>query len=232
MLEKPWKSLLLSALYELQIPSDEDDSAPSQIMRSRSTSRSRRGVSNNAGPLQWLPETSEVLISGSGSDAYRLAILLIRKSLFSDDWDESNDESVEDLRNNCATNRVHPVWHKMAESTPILAQFMSFPKSESDEKISDEIDSSSAFIDPSNSNSLSKTLSSLEAEIKLILKKDKFELLDKLDLADYFIVSKAEKELSNNDDIKIEVKKAQGQKCERCWKILEKKCERESCPIK
>ena len=74
--------------------------------------------------------------------------------------------------------------------------------------------------------------SSLEAEIKLILKKDKFELLDKLDLADYFIVSKAEKELSNNDVIKIEVKKAQGQKCERCWKILEKKCERENCPIK
>ena len=74
--------------------------------------------------------------------------------------------------------------------------------------------------------------SSLEAEIKLILKKDKFELLDKLDLEDYFIVSKAEKELSNNDDIKIEVKKAQGQKCERCWKILEKKCQRETCPIK
>ena len=32
--------------------------------------------------------------------------------------------------------------------------------------------------------------------------------------------------------LKIEVKKAQGQKCERCWKILEKKCQRESCPIK
>ena len=68
--------------------------------------------------------------------------------------------------------------------------------------------------------------SSLEAEIKLTLNKDKFELLDKLDLADYFIVSKAEKKLSNNDEIKIEVKKAQGKKCERCWKILEKKCER------
>ena len=73
--------------------------------------------------------------------------------------------------------------------------------------------------------------SSLEAEIKLTLKKEKFELLDKLDLADYFIVSKAEKKLSNNDEIKIEVKKAQGKKCERCWKILEKKCQRESCPI-
>ena len=74
--------------------------------------------------------------------------------------------------------------------------------------------------------------SSLEAEIKLILKKDKFELLDKLDLEDYFIVSKVEKELSNNDDIKIEVKKAKGQICESCWKILEKKCQRETCPIK
>ena len=74
--------------------------------------------------------------------------------------------------------------------------------------------------------------SSLEAEIKLTLKKEKFELLDKLDLADYFIVSKVEKKLSNNDEIKIEVKKAQGKKCERCWKILEKKCHRESCPVK
>ena len=74
--------------------------------------------------------------------------------------------------------------------------------------------------------------SSLEADIKLTLNKEKFKLLDKLDLEDYFIVSKAEKELSNNDDTKIEVKKAKGQKCERCWKILEKKCQRESCPIK
>ena len=73
--------------------------------------------------------------------------------------------------------------------------------------------------------------SSLEAEIKLTLNKEKFELLDKLDLEDYFIVSKAEKELSNNDGIKIDVKKAKGQKCGRCWKILEKRCERESCPI-
>ena len=44
-------------------------------------------------------------------------------------------------------------------------------------------------------------------------------------------ILEAEKELSNNDEIKIEVKKAQGVKCERCWKILEKKCQRDSCPI-
>ena len=68
--------------------------------------------------------------------------------------------------------------------------------------------------------------SSLEAEIKIILKKEKFELLSKLDLAEYFIVSKANKELSDNDEIKILVVKAKGQKCDRCWKILESKCER------
>ena len=68
--------------------------------------------------------------------------------------------------------------------------------------------------------------SSLDAEIKLILKKEKFNLLNDLDLAEYFIVSKAEKEISNSDKIKIQVNKAKGNKCERCWKIVENKCER------
>ena len=74
--------------------------------------------------------------------------------------------------------------------------------------------------------------SSLEAEIKFDLNKDKFDLLENLDLAEYFITSKAEKRLIDNDNIKILVKKAKGQKCEICWKILEKKCSRKKCPIK
>ena len=56
-----------------------------------------------------------------------------------------------------------------------------------------------------------------------------FELLEGLDLAEYFITSKAEKVLSDKEN--IEVKKADGKKCERCWKILKKKCGRTSCPI-
>lgn len=68
--------------------------------------------------------------------------------------------------------------------------------------------------------------SSLEAEIKLSINKDKFELLNGIDLAEYFIVSKAEKKISEKDETKIEVYKAKGNKCERCWKILENKCER------
>ncbi len=68
--------------------------------------------------------------------------------------------------------------------------------------------------------------SSLEAKIILSLNKEKFELLNDLDLAEYFIVSKAEKELSNNKETKITVYKANGTKCKRCWKILENNCER------
>jgi isoleucyl-tRNA synthetase len=68
--------------------------------------------------------------------------------------------------------------------------------------------------------------SSLEAEIQLSINKEKFELLKDIDLAEYFIVSKAEKKLSEDNEIKIKVSKAKGKKCERCWKILEIKCER------
>ena len=73
--------------------------------------------------------------------------------------------------------------------------------------------------------------SSLESEIKLIVNKKNLDLLENLNLAEYFITSKAEKVLSEDDQIKIEVKKANGKKCDRCWKILEKKCSRTQCPI-
>jgi len=69
--------------------------------------------------------------------------------------------------------------------------------------------------------------SSLEAEIKITANTKTFELLDDLDLAEYFITSKAEKIKSENEvELKIEVKKTSGTKCPRCWKILEKNCAR------
>jgi isoleucyl-tRNA synthetase len=69
--------------------------------------------------------------------------------------------------------------------------------------------------------------SSLEADIKITTNGKNFELLEGLDLAEYFITSKANKFKSENEkELKIEVKKANGTKCPRCWKILEKKCDR------
>ena len=72
--------------------------------------------------------------------------------------------------------------------------------------------------------------SSLEAQIKISVKKEKFDLMKNLNLAEYFITSKAEKILSDKEH--IEVTKATGKKCERCWKILEKRCLRKNCQLK
>ena len=76
--------------------------------------------------------------------------------------------------------------------------------------------------------------SSLEADIKIIANPESFKLLEGLDLAEYFITSKATKIISekNGNDNKIEVKKSLGDKCPRCWKILENNCERCSNVLK
>ena len=55
---------------------------------------------------------------------------------------------------------------------------------------------------------------------------EKFELLKDIDLAEYLITSKAEKFLLKDKEITIEVIKAKGTKCPRCWKILEQNCKR------
>ena len=67
--------------------------------------------------------------------------------------------------------------------------------------------------------------SSLEADLTITTSKENYELLEGMDLAEYFITSKANKKLSQTNGVfKIDVKKANGNKCPRCWKILEDKC--------
>ena len=69
--------------------------------------------------------------------------------------------------------------------------------------------------------------SSLEAELNITTDNKNFELLEGLDLAEYFITSKAEKFKSKEkEELKIKVTKTKGTKCPRCWKILKSKCVR------
>jgi len=70
--------------------------------------------------------------------------------------------------------------------------------------------------------------SSLEAELKITVGINNFNLLKNLDLEEYFITSKVTimKNEKKEDDLDIKVFKAQGNKCPRCWKILENKCTR------
>ena len=70
--------------------------------------------------------------------------------------------------------------------------------------------------------------SSLEAEIEIFTNSNTYELMEGLDLAEYFITSKAKKNINKNekDDLKIIVKKSLGTKCPRCWKIISSECKR------
>ena len=69
--------------------------------------------------------------------------------------------------------------------------------------------------------------SSLEAELTISVGSKNYNLLDGLDLEEYFITSKVEIiKLNDKDGLKINVQKAKGTKCPRCWKILESSCNR------
>ena len=68
--------------------------------------------------------------------------------------------------------------------------------------------------------------SSLEADLKISTTQKNLDLFKDIDVAEYFITSKAEIIKNENDQLKIDVKKSKGYKCPRCWKILETKCNR------
>ena len=70
--------------------------------------------------------------------------------------------------------------------------------------------------------------SSLEAQLEISINKKEFNLLEGLDLAEYFITSSVKKFVNKTDQDKTKmlVKKALGEKCPRCWKVLETTCER------
>ena len=79
--------------------------------------------------------------------------------------------------------------------------------------------------------------SSLEADVEVYLKDDYLEIVKDFDLSENFITSKAvaKKYIKNNnslfkldeiEDISVLVKKAEGKKCSRCWKIFPGSCAR------
>ena len=84
--------------------------------------------------------------------------------------------------------------------------------------------------------------SSLETDIEIYLGEEYLKLVEDINLSEYFISSNAKaKPMIDNDklfkleniaNVSVIVKKAKGEKCSRCWKILPKPCERSSCGLK
>ncbi|MDB2591908.1 isoleucine--tRNA ligase [Candidatus Pelagibacter bacterium] len=72
--------------------------------------------------------------------------------------------------------------------------------------------------------------SSLEASLKINLDKKLNEISKDVDFSELCITSSAEVSYLENSEIKVQTSKAEGSKCQVCWKITKEACLRKSCP--
>ena len=73
--------------------------------------------------------------------------------------------------------------------------------------------------------------SSLEAEIEINLNEKLFDVFKNIDFAELCITSRFSINKIEGDKIVVKSKKAVGEKCPNCWKIVTGKCTRPLCNI-
>lgn len=157
LLDRPLQAMLFVAANEQEPPPAEDDEGASPRSPTvRSRGRNRRG-GRNSGPrhMDWLPTAEAIISEQPYTTAFQLATLLIHKQLDADGWDEAWNANETALREVCLKKGVHPVWHSIAEKTPLLAQFLAFPAFEpSEETPTTNLDPSLLRFDPQDAVSL------------------------------------------------------------------------------
>ena len=72
--------------------------------------------------------------------------------------------------------------------------------------------------------------SSLEASLKINLDKKLNDISKDIDFSELCITSSAEVSYFENFETKVQTSKAEGSKCEVCWKITKEPCSRKTCP--
>jgi isoleucyl-tRNA synthetase len=72
--------------------------------------------------------------------------------------------------------------------------------------------------------------SSLEASLKINLDKKLNEISKDIDFSELCITSSAEVSYLENFETNVQTSKAEGSKCELCWKITKEPCSRKTCP--
>jgi isoleucyl-tRNA synthetase len=72
--------------------------------------------------------------------------------------------------------------------------------------------------------------SSLEASLKINLDKKLNEISKDVDFSELCITSSAEVSYLDNSETKVQTTKAEGLKCQVCWKITKDACSRKACP--
>lgn len=158
---KPLRAMVLVAVNEQEPPPAEDDEGASpRASMTRPRGRTRRG-GRGSGPrhMEWLPTVQSILDEKPYTTAFQLATLLIRKQLEPDAWDESWTTNEAALREGCLEQGVHPVWHTIADKTPLLAQFLAFPAVEaSDDAPTASLDASLLRFDPQDTMALNRLI--------------------------------------------------------------------------
>tara|TARA_B100000700_G_scaffold330807_1_gene459202 strand:+ start:1800 stop:4523 length:2724 start_codon:yes stop_codon:yes gene_type:complete len=114
-----------------------------------------------------------------------------------------------------------------------LKKFVNMPENWQNTKLNDKWEKLKNIRDIANISIESKRVekvigSSLEAVIKIKLKKNLYNIAKTFDFAELCITSGADVILDDNqsNEISVETLKAEGKKCNICWKISKDKCER------
>ncbi len=145
------------------------------------------------------------------------------------------------------TEEIFQILNKEKKSSIHLESFPDIPANWKNEKLSEKWNKLKTMRNVTNAaievKRASKEIgSSLEADVQVYLGDEYLKFSKDIDLSEYFITSKAiANPLTDNDklfklngvdNIKVLVKKAKGEKCSRCWKILEGPCKRNRCGLK
>ena len=72
--------------------------------------------------------------------------------------------------------------------------------------------------------------SSLEAELEINLDNKWLKITKDVDFSELCITSSAEVSYLENSQTKVQTSKAEGSKCQVCWKITKDPCSRKTCP--
>ena len=131
------------------------------------------------------------------------------------------------------TEEIFKLINKENNSSIHLKKFVKIPDSWKNEKLNERWSKLIKIRDVANISIENKRAekiigSSLEATIKIKLKKDLYDLAKNFYFDEICITSGAELSLDNSisEEILVDAFKAEGEKCNVCWKIRKGKCER------
>ena len=131
------------------------------------------------------------------------------------------------------TEEIFKLVNKQNNSSIHLKKFVKIPVNWKNEKLNERWSKLIKIRDVANISIENKRAekiigSSLEATIKIKLKKDLYDLAKNFYFDEICITSGAELSLDNNigNEILVDTFKAEGEKCNVCWKIKKGKCER------